>query len=204
MEAKAAWEDEARVVAACREGDERAWAELYAACAPRVAAFLQRLAGRGSDVEDLVQQVFVECFTAIRGFRGDAPVLSWLFGIAANVARRHLRGARRRGRKAAAFGEHLTVVGADVGADPSGRVVARDTFARIEGALATLKMPQRIAWLMVEVEGMSSEEVARATGSRASTVRARLKVARESVRRALEQGTAPVATTTPGPEVVTR
>ena len=81
---------ERKLVARCARGDERAWEELYAANAPIVTRFLTRMLGPASYVDDLVQQVFVEVFSGIRRFRGEARVSTWLYGIARNVAWRHL------------------------------------------------------------------------------------------------------------------
>ncbi len=190
---------------ACRSGNEQAWADFYARFAPRIARFLYRVAGPNAEVEELVQQVFVECFTSLDRFRGEAPVTSWLFGIAANLARRHQRSATRNERKAGAFGHHLELVGERNGSDPSSQVAARDAFGLLEGALERLKPPQRIAWVMVELEGMTCEDVARTIGARPSTVRARLRVARERIRKtlALQNEPARVAKTAEA-EVVTR
>ncbi len=52
--------------------------------------------GPGADVQDLLQETFVAAIHAFPRFRGEASVRTWLHQIAVNVARHHLRSARRR------------------------------------------------------------------------------------------------------------
>ncbi|MBM4021228.1 MAG: RNA polymerase sigma factor [Planctomycetes bacterium] len=83
------------LLAATRRRDHAAFAALVGRHERAVGGYLRaRLAGRG-ELDDLCQEVFVRLYAG-----GDPPagvsLRAWLFGIARNVLREHLRGARRR------------------------------------------------------------------------------------------------------------
>ncbi|MCB9735132.1 MAG: sigma-70 family RNA polymerase sigma factor [Deltaproteobacteria bacterium] len=176
--------DDARLVARCRAGDERAWAEVYAAASPTVAAFVRRLNGPDADVDDLVQQVFVELFTSIGRFRGDARLSTWLYRIAAHMSARAARTRARHRRRLSAWAAALSVgPGAH---EPGGRIGARESLLVVDRALADMKPIHRTVWVMSEVEGLSIDEMAAALKTRAGTVRSRLLTARRQLGAALE------------------
>jgi RNA polymerase sigma-70 factor (ECF subfamily) len=176
---------EAAFLERCRRGEAAAWAELYARFAAPMARFLRRSAGRDADVEDLVQQVFVECFAGIGGYRGDAPLRAWLYGIAARVAARARRTAFRWWRRAAAVAAETAWDGETPRDDAFERLVARDAIAALEDVIAGLPARIRVVWVMVELEGLTSAEVARALRLPAGTVRARLCRGRKTVHEGL-------------------
>ena len=174
---------DALLLAQCACGDECAWRELYRAHSRRVARFVAAVVGPRQDVDDLVQQVFVEVLAAARTFRGEARFSTWLFGIASHVASRHVRGeVRWRLRREAAAAD------ADDGAwpDPARGLEAREALAVVESAVRGLDVAHRIVWVMREVEGLPGEEVAVALGVPEGTVRSRLFHARRAVTGALE------------------
>src|SRR5262245_36285719 len=87
--------DEA-LVAACATGDAVALEALFDRYCEAVYCFLDRMSGTDErDLEDLVQLVFLEVQRAAASFRGGSKVKTWLFGIAVNVARNHVRSEVR-------------------------------------------------------------------------------------------------------------
>ncbi len=176
---------EAELVARCVRGDQRAWEELYSAHAPVVARFLTRIMGPGSAVEDLVQQVFVELFSGLARFRGDAKLSTWLYGVARNVALRHIRTEKRRRRRHDAWKEHLHVMSNGV-IDGRRQAEARMLVGALDDAIQELDPGHRAVWVMRELEELSTAEVAQALGLRPGTVRSRLFSARKRVMRSLD------------------
>ncbi len=69
------------LVARTRQGDEAAFQLLYDRYFRRVYSFLDRRLGNRADVEETVQEVFINVFSSIDGFRGEAPFAAWVFGI---------------------------------------------------------------------------------------------------------------------------
>lgn len=176
------------LVRRCQAGDERAWGELYRAYAPLVARFVGRMVGPSEPVDDLVQAVFVQVFRSIRRYRGDARLTTWLYGIAHRVTAKHIRAESRRRRRDRRWSEDQ----ATRAGSPEPVMLAREALAVVQRAVLALPEPQRAVWVMRELEGLSTSEVAEALGTRLGTVRSRLFAARQRVLDAL--AAAPEAT----------
>src|SRR3954464_9564106 len=85
------------LVARCQKGDKDALGELYRLYRAEVARNLHRMLGPGRiDLEDVLQEVFIEVFRSIARFRGDAKVSTWLYRVCVNVALQRLRKRKRR------------------------------------------------------------------------------------------------------------
>jgi RNA polymerase sigma-70 factor (ECF subfamily) len=173
--------DEA-LLAACATGDAVALAELFSRHADALYRFLGRLRGADArDLEDLLQRTFLEAIGSIRRFRGKASVRTWLFGIAANVVRHHVRAeARRR-----TFLDDLSLVPEPHSETPVEAVERRQLRRRLAAALDQLGDDLRIPFLMCDVEGLPGAEVARVLELREGTLWRRLHDARTRLRRSL-------------------
>ncbi len=171
-------------LARCLEGDEAAWNALYREHAPRIARYLRTLLGSPGDVDDLVQQVFVEMLAHLREFRGEGGLTTWTYGIATNVAARHRRGEYRWWRRREAWEEWADGEPAVPG--PEASIDARRTWQWLEGVLGTIDFRYRVVWTMRELEGLTYDEIAVALDLNIGTVRSRLFVAREKVMEALK------------------
>ena len=164
----------------CREGSEAAWVELYRLQKGRVTRFLRYLRGPIDDLDDLVQLVFLETVRSLDSFRGEASLSTWLFAIARHVAELHLRTRWRRHRRDEA--RRLWEEAADRTApDPAATGDERSALRIVQGTLDQMDERFRLAWLLVEAEGMTSDEAAIALGVPAGPVRSRLHHARERI-----------------------
>ena len=83
-----------RLVDRIRSGDRAAFDELYDRYFKRVYGFLDRRLRNRADTEETTQEVFINVFSSIDGFRGDAPFAAWIFGL----TRRTLAARFRRKR----------------------------------------------------------------------------------------------------------
>src|SRR5215207_4728389 len=79
------------LIAGLRRGDRAAVSRAYEAHLAAIRAFAQRLVGDAAATEDIVHDTFVALPAAIRGFRGDAALRTFLIGVAVNHAKRHVR-----------------------------------------------------------------------------------------------------------------
>ncbi len=171
---------ERELLARCQAGDEAAWAELYRRYAPVVQRFLLRMMGFDPELDDLVQQVFVEVFRSMPRFRHEARFTTWLYRIASHVVGKRIRTESRRRRRREALALHHKLVGGG-GADPSGAADAARRLEALGEVLETLSVDHRLVWTLREVEGLSTDEVAEALRVRPGTVRSRLFHARRKV-----------------------
>lgn len=141
---------------------------------------LFRILGSNTELEDLVQDTFVELFRALPSFRGDSTLMRWSQTIAVRVA--YLAISRRRPPAV-----ELTLVEDVVGngGDLARQVRAREAVRRLYAALDRIEAKQRIAFALAVIDGNSLAEVAQLTGSSTISVKTRVwRARRELMRRA--------------------
>lgn len=171
------------LVAACAVGESAALGILFDRHHRGVYAFLSRLAGTDArDLDDLVQATFLEVMRSAKRYHGDAPVHRWLFGIAANLVRHHVRGEIRRKSFQARFAEHPH----RAPTEPDVRVERDLLMTRVRAAVDDLPYKQRVVYVMCELEEIADVEVARVLGMREGTVWRLLYQARVALRASLE------------------
>jgi RNA polymerase sigma factor (sigma-70 family) len=174
-------DDDEALVGAIAQGDAAALAALFDRHQQAVFRFCSRLAGGDAEVDDLVQRTFLEAWRGAPGFRRQSAVRTWLFGIAANLARHHARSEMRRGAFLASVREQPS----DEGARPDHHAERREQWARLSRAAEELPHALRVAFALCDVEGISGVEAARALGVPEGTLWRRLHEARKKLREAL-------------------
>jgi RNA polymerase sigma-70 factor (ECF subfamily) len=150
--------------------------EVYRRYCRYVGAIVLRLDGRQAEVDDLVQEVFVEAARGIRGLREPEAVKGWLATIAVRVVRGRLRVRRMRrflGLDAAVDYAELV----DPAASPVDRLLVRTVY----GVLDQLAVEDRLAFTLHHVEGEKLEEVARLCGCSCSTAKRRIARAQQAI-----------------------
>jgi len=73
------------------EGDAQVFNTLMQEYQQPLYYYLYRMVGNAEDAQDLLQETFVKAYTKRKSFRGDAQVQTWLYSIAGNLAKNHLR-----------------------------------------------------------------------------------------------------------------
>jgi RNA polymerase sigma-70 factor (ECF subfamily) len=171
------------LLARVASGSSSALATLYDAHAERVYAFARRLVGDDAAAEDLVHDVFMALPSAASRYRGDASVRTFLLSIAHNCSRHHIRAAARRRAAIARFEEEPHAA-----TSPPDREAERKQLAlRLQCALDALPDEQRVAFVLCEVEELTSVEAAEIVGAPEGTVRTRLFHAKKKLREMLEE-----------------
>ena len=161
-------------------GERAALAELYDAHAPGLRRFARTLTGESDSAEDLVHEVFVALPRALRRFRGDGELSSYLLSIAANKARNHVRRAMRA--RAALQRVRAVAPSPGLGDSPERAAENEELRRALNRALDALPLKQRLAFVLCHVEGMSHEQAARVLEVPAGTLRTRLFHARARLR----------------------
>jgi RNA polymerase sigma-70 factor (ECF subfamily) len=149
---------------------------VYKAHAQFVWSSLQRLGIRETDLDDLLQEVFVVVHLRLHTFQGNSSITTWLFGICMRVAANHRRRAHIR---------HEDIV-ADVpegptlpDSGPESAAVRRQDLAELEAVLDAMDLEKRAIFVMFEVEEMPCAEIATMLGIPVGTVYSRLHAARK-------------------------
>ena len=174
--------DEAELIARCRADERAAHDEFYHRFRRQVAGNLYRVIGDRSDLDDLVQEVFVIAFRGLERFRGDARLSTWLYRICVNVA---LGRIRTRKRRPAAIGlADLDSAATDPSLTerpetPAQSLQRRQDQERVYRALEILAPKKRIVLYLHEIEGLDLKEIAYLVDSNPVTVRTRLFYARK-------------------------
>ena len=182
--------DEADLIARCRADERSAHDEFYHRFRRQVAGNLYRVLGDRSDLDDLVQEVFVIAFRGLERFRGDARLSTWLYRICVNVA---LGRIRTRKRRPAAIGmADLDSAAVDPSLSerpetPAQSLQRRQDQERVYRALEVLAPKKRIVLYLHEIEGLDLKEIAYLVESNPVTVRTRLFYARKEFYKALEE-----------------
>jgi RNA polymerase sigma-70 factor (ECF subfamily) len=170
----------ATLIARLQRGERAALGEAYDLHHTAIRAFARRLTGDEHVAEDLVHEVFVSLPSAIARFEGACSLQTFLFSIAVNHARHHVRSAVRR---RAAMGKLALEPEAPVSQNTPEQVATRKELAQaLNRALDQLPIEQRVAFVLCEVEEKSSPEVAQIVGVPEATVRTRLYHARQKLR----------------------
>ncbi len=165
-------------VARARAGDARAFQELYRTHRRDVARLVARLLGPRGDVDDVIQEVFIQVFRSLTGFRGDSRFTTWLHRVTVNVALMHLRAARSRPQLSVEVPPEQVSPEDDSPADGAARNERLRALYRILDGISDKK---RAVFILHDLEGVPAAQVARMVDSPVLTVRTRLFYARREV-----------------------
>ncbi len=168
---------EADLMRRWQDGDTASFEEIVRRWQARVGRLMTRLAGPDL-AADLCQEVFLRLYAAGARYREEGSFATWLYRIALNVAR---DAARRRRECALGDVEPLDH------AAPYDLVWRREAVELVSRALAELPEALREVLVLRHYEGLNFEEIARLTGTPASTLKSRFAVALSRLRVRLEQ-----------------
>jgi RNA polymerase sigma-70 factor (ECF subfamily) len=178
---------DAELIAAVIRGDTASFEPLIKKYQPRVFATARRYARRESEVEDIVQEVFIKAFQKLGGFRGEAPFEHWLMRLAMRTCYDFLR-AHQRNRETS-FTElsqpetdWLDQFVVEPDAADEHAEAARQLIRRI---LSRLSPSARLVITLLEIEERSVKEIAEITGWSVPLVKVRAFRARAEMRKIL-------------------
>jgi RNA polymerase sigma factor (sigma-70 family) len=161
-----------------RAQDPAAFQALFRLHVARIHRLVHRLMGRSSDVDDVVQMVFVEGFRSLPAFRGEALFSTWLARIAVRVTGRH----RRRPALRLVPLDAAETAGRDT-PGPEQAVDVRRRLEQLDALLGALSSKRRAAFVLHVLEGHPVEEVAAMLGASVSAVKVRIHDARREIER---------------------
>ena len=168
-------------------GHEAALNDLMARHAQPVFQFLCRMLGNEDDANDLAQETFVRVYRHRASFRPGAKFTTWLYTIAANLARNHHRWLARHPQvslnaESETTGQSLGDVLPSSGPSPDGAVVAAERAAAVRAAVDRLPADLREVIILCEWQDLSSAEAAAILGATPKAIDNRLYRARNLLR----------------------
>lgn len=176
-----------RLIATYRAGRPEAFEELVRSYDAQVRRILGQLNVSPGDSEDLTQEVFLRIFRNLHRFRGQSSFYTWLYRITINVFFDHNKKRKRADVRLTRLQNALGDAGAmnESFGDPYSACYEAMTVAGLNEAIAALPAPFREVVAMREVDQLSYEEIASATGISIGTVRSRLSRARSKLKELL-------------------
>src|ERR1051325_1006037 len=182
---------DAEWIAAVLAGDAASFEPLVKKYQPRVFATARRYARKESEVEDIVQEVFIKAFQKLSSYRAEAPFEHWLMRLAVRTCYDFLR-AHQRSKETAFSDIHqeqtdwLERFVSGSGKDEEAADAAR---ALVAEALRRLSPAARLVLTLLEIEERSVKEIAALTGWSVPLVKVRAFRARAAMRKVLEKMT---------------
>lgn len=185
---------EAEFIERLRNGDAEAFDNLITRYSGDIYAVLFRITENAEEAADLTQETFLSALKAIKSFRGEAELKTWLFRIAVNHSRNRFRWWKRRRRDItvsldAPIGEGDSTVSDTVAGDLASAeetVLRHEREAAIRKALIELPDIYREAIVLCDIEGLTYDEIAAALDINIGTVKSRIARGREELRKRLK------------------
>ncbi|HWP52809.1 MAG TPA: sigma-70 family RNA polymerase sigma factor [Pyrinomonadaceae bacterium] len=166
-------------------GDAAAFEQIMIHSQQRVMAMSWRILGNEADARDASQEVFLRVYKYLGSFKQDQDFFAWVYRITVNVCRDMLK---KRQHESDRFGSFAADSSEEVLEIPFEQVDAEQTLIQaqrrelISRAIATLPFKERASIVLRDVEGLSTDEVARVLKSSSTTVRSQISSARRKIR----------------------
>ncbi|MBK9258292.1 MAG: sigma-70 family RNA polymerase sigma factor [Polyangiaceae bacterium] len=162
-----------------RAGDRAAFTQLYREHRQSVARLVFRMTGRSNEVEDTVQEVFLQAYRSLGEFRGQSKFSTWLHRVAVNVVLMARRAQRNR--------PSVIDLPLESERSPDPRLLPDEDASRLRrmAAFRNLleKIPEkkRVVYILHDIEGLPPTEIAAIVDAPVLTVRTRLFYARREL-----------------------
>src|SRR5437867_3723868 len=187
MAPEAAIFDETNLVAQARLGDTGAFGELTEHYQRKIFRLAQNITQNREDAEDVLQETFMKAYEHLPDFEGNSKFYTWIVRIAVNEALMKLR--KRKWDKTVWLDEPVNT-GEDTVAreiavwddNPEQRYSKEELHDILDKAVNSLAAPYRTAFVLRDVEGLSTEETAQALDLSVPAVKSRLLRARLQLR----------------------
>lgn len=162
--------------------------QIYTETFRAVWRMVRRMGVVDTSVDDVVQEVFVVVYRKLPQFNGGSSVTTWVLAITTGIVRNYRRAWRRKGAGYAL----ATVVGdpdliSDASLDPQEQLSRSEAGKLVQQLLDAMDDEKASLFILVEIEGLTVAEVARALGQNVQTVYSRLSAARKEFERGVRR-----------------
>ncbi|MBK7950375.1 MAG: RNA polymerase sigma factor [Deltaproteobacteria bacterium] len=162
-----------------RAGDRAAFDELYQRYFKRVYAFLDKRLRNRWDTEETTQEVFINVFSSLDGYRGDAPFAAWIFGLTRRTLAARFRRKRHPVVPLTEEDEDRAIGGLTAGAQPEATPLEQYEFteraSQIRRTLETeISDEQRTVFELHHLEALPIAEIARTLSKSEDSVKSNL------------------------------
>jgi len=176
--------DDAALVERAQAGESTAFDELVRRYEGKVFQLTRRILNDADEAEDALQETFLSAYRGLPRFKREARFSTWIFRIATNAALMRLRKRRPdvisldQPKPVDPGGEPVSLDLPDWTSTPDQELIDQETKTAMDEAIAALPPDLAAVFLLRDVEGMSNEEAAEATGLSVAAAKSRLHRAR--------------------------
>jgi RNA polymerase sigma-70 factor (ECF subfamily) len=174
--------DEQDLIGLVQAGDEAAFAQIVGIYKDKIVNYLCQLTGDYQRAVELAQETFIRVFFKAGKYRPIAPLSSWIYAIASNLAKTDLK--RRRRIALVSLEDLPPTVDAST---PSEESTDSGLIGNLRKALDSLSPRYRIPVVLKDMEGYSQEEIAEIIRRPVGTVKARISRGRNLLKKQLER-----------------
>jgi len=174
--------DEHELMVQVQEGSETAFREIVRIYKDRIVNFLCQLTGDYQKAVELSQETFMRVYFKAHRYRPIAPLSSWIYSIASNLAKTEMKKMRRVPLISIEEIQNSLPIEGE-GSNPSESSLIR----KLRAALDSLHPRYRIPVILKDIEGFSQEEIAQILKKPLGTIKARISRGREYLKRELEK-----------------
>jgi RNA polymerase sigma-70 factor (ECF subfamily) len=175
--------DDRELVRRIRDGDAEALRAIVERYQDRIFSLIYGIVRDRHEVEDVAQEVFLKVYTRIHAFDERSKFYTWLYRVAANAAKDHVK---KRSRRPAVPLEDDEVLPATEDS-PVGQAAVAEMRRLVREAIAALPVRYREVLTLRELEGLSYNEIASVLQISIGTVESRLHRARAKLKRRMER-----------------
>src|SRR5262245_44407778 len=166
-------------------GDSAAFEQIMIHSQKRVLAMSWRMLGNEADASDACQEVFLRVYKYLGKFKQDQDFFAWVYRITVNVCRDHLKKRQPENERLRSFGTDAAEQVLEIPSeqdDAEQVLIHSQRRELISRAIASLPFKERASIVLRDIEGFSTEEVARILQSSSTTVRSQISSARRKIR----------------------
>ena len=175
--------DDRELVRRIRDGDAEALRSVVERYQDRIFALIYGIVRDRHEVEDVAQEIFFKVYTRIHAFDERSKFYTWLYRVAVNAAKDHVK--KRSRRPSVALDEDAAIP--DGARSPEKQAATAEMRRMVRDEIAALPLRYREVLSLRELEGLSYSEIAAVLGISIGTVESRLHRARAKLKRRLER-----------------
>ncbi|HOP04850.1 MAG TPA: sigma-70 family RNA polymerase sigma factor [Tenuifilaceae bacterium] len=177
-----------------QNNSQKAFVELVDKYQPLVAKTCRGFVSSYADAEDLAQEVFMEVFQSLSGFRSESKLSTWLYRIAVNKSLNFVKKQKRNGLLQSIEGFFSGVKGStssnlevedESNASPEETVINKEKRKILKSAINSLPQNQRIAFILSKYQDLSYKEIAEVMDISLSSVESLLFRAKANLQKKL-------------------
>lgn len=183
---------EAGLLIKLREGDEKTFRDFVESHRIKVYNTAIGLLHDEANAEDITQEVFLEVFRSVAGFKGECSITTWIYRITVRKSLEFIRKSRRRKRSGILLSifrneEHAKVASDGPFYHPGVKLENKERAAILFRAIAELPLGQRTVFTLHKMEGLSHQQIADVTKNSVSSVESLMVRAKRNLRKILSE-----------------